>query len=115
MCSGDKQLYDVKAQVPVDPNKPCFTHYCTGCDGKCGGYNHDESAIEKLAFKSLEDIVMSHYVGEERATDNMKNFIQTIAMSKSTTHEYLSPILEMMIFSNFDVIQTWRTSEMKRI
>ena len=59
MSSGGKALFDHKAKSPGDPAKPCFAYYRGKCDGKCGGYSHDDVMMEKLAFKQLEDIYVS--------------------------------------------------------
>ena len=80
MGSGGKTLYNDKAKAPVDPNKPCFIHFNTGCDNRCGGFSHDEKVMEKLAFTSLENLVNSRYGGEARTLRNLK-----IILSNATT------------------------------
>ena len=55
------------------------------CDGKCGGYSHDDVMMEKLAFKQLEDIYVSRFGGRERTQRNLEKIIAT------TLHVQLNP------------------------
>ena len=85
MSSGGKALFDHKAKSPGDPAKPCFAYYRGKCDGKCGGYSHDDVMMEKLAFKQLEDIYVSRFGGRERTQRNLEKIIAT------TLHVQLNP------------------------
>ena len=64
-----------KPKLTGDPNKPCFTHFRHGCDGGCGGYSHDNDVMEKLAYKTLEDLVKSKYGGRERTQRNLDRIL----------------------------------------
>ena len=77
MGSAGKALYDHKEKKPADPTKPCFVEFKTGCDNKCGGYNHDVAVMEKLAFKTLEDLVYAKYGGPERTKRNLEKILLT--------------------------------------
>ena len=58
-----------------DPNKPCFGHFRHGCDGRCGGFGHDEGMMEDLAYKTLKDLVTSRYGGRERTLRNLDRIL----------------------------------------
>jgi len=81
--TGKQTLYDPKPKATGDPTKPCFAEFRTGCDGKCGGYSHDPAMLEKLAFKTLEDLVHSKYGGRERTQRNLDKILLAMNASRS--------------------------------
>ena len=64
-----------KPAAKGDPNKPCFSHFRHGCDGRCGGFGHDEGMMEDLAYKTLKDLVTSRYGGRERTLRNLDRIL----------------------------------------
>ena len=78
-----KNLYDHKAKTPVNKEKPCFSHFRHGCDGRCGGYSHDDADMEKLAYKTLEELVHSKYGGRARTQQNLDRILATMNVQPS--------------------------------
>ena len=86
---GAKSLYDPKAKAPADPTKPCFVHFRTGCDGRCGGYSHDEKLMEKKAYDQLEDLLTSRFGGRERTMRNMDKILAGMGATQASPGPYV--------------------------
>ena len=63
---GQKALFDPKARKPVDPDKPCYTHFYSRCGGECGGYSHKDEDMVKLRQQQMERLYNSIYGGYEK-------------------------------------------------
>jgi len=84
---GGKTLFDPYARrlnaTPVDPKKPCYSEFKTGCDGSCGGYSHDPALMEELSYTKLEDLVNSKHGGYERIKRNLDRILASRTASPS--------------------------------
>ena len=78
-----------KTTAAVDPNKPCFIHFNVGCDGRCGGYSHDEAAMEKKAYDQLAELLKSRFGGRERTTRNMEKILAGMGATQSSPGPYV--------------------------
>ena len=78
-----------KTKAAVDPNKPCFIHFNVGCDGRCGGYSHDEALMEKKAYDQLAELLKSRFGGRERTMRNMDKILAGMGATQSSPGPYV--------------------------